>query len=588
MPVFRIRAASHGCQGSVRLTKVAANMSRAALDEPVAVEPSGNDRVILIGSTPCVTVTEADAARCATTPGLLAKTWAGRLRDALHLPRLKFADPSLVVPVGASRDVLLVGSLADDVNISSSPDQVIKVERTEDGVLIHALGVGHGEVSVSAQGIAKTLNVKVLPLAADLPASITAEVTGVPSTESTVAGAVKSALKLRLRGKPGANFFYDFRHAAPLPTGDSRSFAVPVRAAAPNAFPVSSSITVQVKNLPVPREADTELWYSNNPELITHPTNLFAAMLKLDAPVRLLYHHTNGSTQWMYFRVEVINTTDTPARVAIIPGDSRPDGNPVLAGLEAASEYFRAWTIGSAEVVTIPPNCSIPVSFHRLTPGDTESGLCGLRLISGPPELLVRTDAWPAFVVDPVWRPALQSSTPWRVVGSPPVSEFDRAPYVLSEHIYPDPHRVEEMSYAVGGRYGFLRVGTRPIPRQDRGSQLDGNFGVVYNIKASMSNPTQEPTDVEVVFEASAGYSGGLFLIDGNFIRTPLLQPKDETRIGRYRLMPGDIRRLDITTIPLSGSSYPATLLIRPIIKGDDPAEHTAARSRPTKRKVNK
>jgi hypothetical protein len=189
--------------------------------------------------------------------------------------------------------------------------------------------------------------------------------------------------------------------------------------------------------------------------------------------------------------------------------------------------------------------------------------------------------------VDPVWKTALQSSTPWREVGCPPISDFDRAPYEISEHIYPDPHKSEEMSYTVGGRYGFLRIGMRPIRRQDRGSQLDGNFGVIYNIKASMTNSTQEATDVEVVFEASAGYSGGLFLLDGDFIRTPFLAPKDEVRIGRYLLLPGTSRRLDITTIPLSGSSYPATLLIRPVIKSDEPPPGPA-RPKAARRKVKK
>jgi hypothetical protein len=249
-----------------------------------------------------------------------------------------------------------------------------------------------------------------------------------------------------------------------------------------------------------------------------------------------------------------------------MPGDSRPERNPVLAGIVAADQYFRGWMAGSGEVVTIPPRSTLPISLRRLGPNETASGLCSLRLLSGPETLLIRTDSWPPFNLDRKWAGAIVSSTPWREVGCPPINEFDSAPYVLSEHVYPNPQKTEQVRYEVGGRYGFVRIGQRAIERQDQNSRLDGNFGVIYNIKGSVQNPTSAPTDVEVVFEASAGYSGGLFVVDGNLVRTELLQPKGESQLLRFRMEPGATRNLNIWTIPLSGSSYPATITIRPLL----------------------
>jgi hypothetical protein len=87
----------------------------------------------------------------------------------------------------------------------------------------------------------------------------------------------------------------------------------------------------------------------------------------------------------------------------------------------------------------------------------------------------------------------------------------------------------------------------------------------MYTIKASVENPTETATDIELVFEASAGYSGALFVVNGQYKRIPLLQPKAESEVVRFRLEPKATKALTILTLPLSGGSYPATLTIRPV-----------------------
>jgi hypothetical protein len=136
---------------------------------------------------------------------------------------------------------------------------------------------------------------------------------------------------------------------------------------------------------------------------------------------------------------------------------------------------------------------------------------------------------------------------------------------IPSLHVYPNPFKEGEVSYAVGGKYGFFRLGERAIKRADNLKSLDGNFGVTYQITANLGNPTTEATEVEMVFEASAGYTGALFVVNGQVVRTPLLQPKTEAQIMKFHLGPGLNRTVNILTFPLSGSSYPATLTFRPV-----------------------
>src|SRR6185503_10020081 len=107
---------------------------------------------------------------------------------------------------------------------------------------------------------------------------------------------------------------------------------------------------------------------------------------------------------------------------------------------------------------------------------------------------------------------------------------------------------------------------------------LDGNFGVLYKIDVGAQNQTFVGSDLEVVFEASAGYSGALFILNGGLMRTPLLQPKTTARILRMRLEPGQSKRFDLYTMPLSGSSYPATVILRPVELGSTVAADLSAR----------
>lgn len=380
-----------------------------------------------------------------------------------------------------------------------------------------------------------------------------------------MAGAVATAIRSRLESAEGADVVFQRPAAPSLGPGNQKTFSISVTASAPGQPATRGTVEVQVKNVSLPRQPDSELWYSNNPEIIRGAGSLFAATLRYDHPARLLYHHVNASTQPLYIRVQAINPSDKPARVLIIPGDSAPTRNPVIAGMAAGGQYFRSWATGSGEIVEIPPKSTLPISLRRLGPSETASGLCGLRLLEGSPELLVRTDAWPPFNLANKWRGAVNSSTPWREVGCPQINAFDEAPYEMSEHVFPNPQKNETLAYEVGRRYGSIRIGQRAIVRQDSGKQLDGNFGVIYNVDTTIKNPTNEPTYVEVAFEASAGYSGGLFLLNGNMVKVAPIKPKTEARLAKLFLAKGSTRHFSLITIPLSGSSYPATITVRPV-----------------------
>ncbi|MEZ0326320.1 MAG: hypothetical protein ACAH95_10480 [Fimbriimonas sp.] len=563
--VFDVKSEAGGLSADVRAELIAGALD--AIEDPKVVEirESAMDYAIFADGFLVATVTPAEAAKHRISVLALAKQWASRLGQALAMPPLKLGASDVSLPLGDAKIISLIGTLAKKATIESTNDNVVLAERSGEGIRLRGKGMGQATVIVKSGDHTQMMDVTVRPWAATLPKAVRAEVTGSPASGSTVQGAISYALRTLINPVPAADLSFQPPAAGALGPGKSRSYTVRYRASAPNAFDRTGDISVTVQNTPISKQQDQELWYCNDPEIVKTAQAIFAARLRKAAPARLLYHHVNGAAIPLFLRVQAINESDQPAKLRILMGDANPDKNPVRAGMDAGIQYLRSWMSGSGEILTIPPHSSIPITFRRLSPEETTSGLCGLRLISGPEDILIRTDSWPPFNLSPRWRDAETSTTPWREVGASPINAFDTRSYEYSEHIYPQPYKEEQVSYNVGGRYGFVRIGQKPIARDDSGHRLDGNFGVIYNISASFKNPTTFATDVEVVFEASAGYSGGLFVINGVLQRTPLLLPKQETRIAKLHLPPGASHSMSIMTLPLSGSSYPATITVRPV-----------------------
>ena len=566
VPVFRLRSrAVDGTSPEARAQRIADILENTVDTSTVTIKRDRSNHILFLDEVRLVTITPSEAKLQLSTTAALAVQWASRLQSAFALPALKLSAVSITTYPGDNKVIKLQGSWAHLAEVQVDNSQVATATRIPGGIKVQTVGVGDATVSVAYPDGLQTIEVSVRPWAVNLPQNLVATVTGYPASAETVKGAIESALRTQLVAQPQTKVDFELGSPSLLSEGMARTIPVKISASAPNAFDRAGSVNVLVRNLGLVSRKDAELWYSNDPENVKQAGPLFSAPVVSNVPIRLLYHHINASTAPLYIRVQVVNDSDESAQIALMPGDCPPDKNPVRAGLKAALQYFRAWTSSSGEVVTIPAHSTIPISLRRLAVGETTSGLCGLRLVSGPKSVLLRTDAWPPFPLEANWQPALVSSTPWRIVGSHPINDFDRAPYQASLHIYPNPYRVEGVQYSVGGRYGFVRIGQKPIARQDRTSQLDGNFGVIYNIDANVENKTAEATEIEVVFESSAGYSGGIFFVDGQVVETPLMQPKAETRIARFRVEPGSVKKFAIVTVPLSGSSYPATITIRPM-----------------------
>lgn len=555
-------------RNETRAKTVGASFAKLPDEATLRIRKAGTSHHIVHGDRIVLTAAPLEAKAQGTTTAALAQRWHANLTKALVLPPLQIETDNLKIAIGKTSTVTLTGRFARKATVTTNNAAVATASRADNVLSVQGRALGDATLSVTGGSTTKTVRVRVAAPAAMLPQAFQVVVTGSPASPDMVRGAIEGVLWTRFRSEPGTESSFQLPNTEGIGPELSRLINIPVSVSGDNAFPVTGNIQVTVRNEPIGFKNETELWYCNHPENVARYQNLFVASLERERPVRLLYHHLNATPAGMFIEGQLVNESAQPARVMIIPGDSRPDRNPVLAGIVAGDQMLRNWVRSSGEVVVIPARSSISLAMRRLAPQDTMSGLAYLRLLPGGPSAVrFRMDSLPPYDGGPKLAAALAISTPWRRL---PPRNLDYEGYAQmepSEFVFPTPFRNESVDYSVGGRHGFIRIGQTPIPRPD-GKGLDGNFGVFYNIEANLDNPQGEPADIEVVFEASAGYSGALFVLNGEVRRTPLLQPKEEAQITRVKLMPGEKRSLSMMTVPLSGSSYPATIMVRPVGSG--------------------
>jgi len=560
-PVLTLRSASGGSP-SAKAAALASRLQGVSDGAAVSVSHVKRAYSVHIGPT-AVTIKKAEAKAHGLSPATLAYRWAASIKSALNLPALKLGSKNVVVPVGGVASVSLVGKEAKDAILSRQGDSV-SLTRKIGSIQFKGTKLGTTEFSIAGKSSLETVVVRVLPYAVEFPQTVTAHVTGVPASKEVVRGAIRTALNSSLRTVPAAWLVFDTPKATALQTNQSRTYHVVVKASAANAIPSKGVVTVNVRNEGIHATRESELWYCNFPENIKKPGLLFASPLVREKAARFLFHHMNVSSGPLIVEAQAVNPSALPASIMVIPGAAEPDRNPVLVGARAADQFLRNWLFSSGEIVTIPARSTVPITVRRLATQETTSGLFYLRLLSGGPDsIFVRADARTPETAVFQWEPFRKTAAPWQVARPKAISEAEASMPQAAEHVFPNPFKNETVAYEVGSKHGFVRIGQKPIEREDQLMKLDGNFGVVYNIKASMKNPLTSPAKVEIVFEASAGYSGGLFVVNGRILRSPLLQSKGEYKLWEGVLAPGAEQSCSILTVPLSGSSYPATITVR-------------------------
>jgi len=507
---------------------------------------------VLAGEVLICIATAADAKAARTTPLGLAQSWAQNVKSLLLMPPVVLEPGSPLVPVGENRRVDIGGAAVGLIYAKVADPEIATVSTGPDGSYVLVLGrrVGDTTVEISVEGERACMPVAVREYAGRTPDVSLTEVTGNPCPAELVRYAAGQAIAQNASLQPGAKIEVGAVEAVGGALGPDRCrrTAVAVSISGRGYIPFAAQAVVEVRNVSMARETVDKLFYSNAPERLEKFQTLFAAKLKRDDSTRVLYHHQNAMAKRVQLIVELINPGDSPARIRVFRGVSNPRIDTLLVGQIAANEFLRSFHNNVSVIESIPAGSRLVLVSDFLDPHKTSSGILQVRQMSGE-DVYVRITAAEPWVDD------VSEGT---IAAAPNPLMLE-----MSDHIYPSPSKDLDTTYRVGERWAFIPIGKHGVQDSQQQKQLYGDYGVTYNISVKVENPTSETKKVRVLFDPTAGLASGVFIIDGRFILTKNAQPPLEVLLASYSLKPGEVRNVSITTVPLAGSNYPATLVVR-------------------------
>jgi hypothetical protein len=522
--------------------------------DPTTIRVEGDKRSarIYAGDKLICIATSRDAKLYHVTSLAVANKWASQMRELLLMPPVTLAPSELTVPLGEKRQVDIGGAAVGPVYAKIDDSEIASVVPETGGkrLTVSARKLGRASVEVSIEGERATLVVFVKKYAGVVPVVAVGQVTGNPCPAQLVCYSARQAVAQGAALEPSAELEIGRVDgpSQPLPSGRNRQIKVDVRISGRDYIPVSTKANVDVRNVVFPREDAAQLFYSNDPESITKYQPLFAGKLDLNRVTRILYHHQNEMSRRVHVIVELVNPSDTTAKVRVFRGISPPSVDTIIVGHVAGNAFMRDCANDVSIVETIPAQSRLVLVSDTLSTKETASGILQVKQMEGQSTYVRITAAEPG--VDNVSRGSMARASDSRVL-------------ILSDQIYPSPTKTLTAEYVIGSHWAFIPIGKHALNDNSQQKKLYGNYGVTYNINVRISNPTSTAKKVSFVFDPTAGPASGVFIINGKFALAKYAQPPNEITLASITLNPGETRKCHIVTVPLAGSNYPATLIVK-------------------------
>lgn len=539
-------------RAKITTERLAALVSAKLDPATIRVEGDKHSARIYAGDKLICIATSADAKLYHATSLAIANKWASQMRELLLMPPVTLAPSELTVPLGENRQVEIGGAAVGPIYAKIDDEQIAGVAPETGGkrLTVSAKKLGKALVEVSVEGERATLVVYVKKYAGVLPSVTVGQVTGNPCPAQLVCYAARQAVAQVASLEPSAELEIGRVDcpSQPLGPGKTRQIKVDVRISGRDYIPVSTKANVDVRNVVLPREEAAQLFYSNDPESVRKYQPLFAGRLDLNRVTRILYHHQSEMSKRVHIIVELVNPTDSPAKLRIFRGVSPPSVDTIIVGHVATCAFMKDCASDISVVETIPPQSRLVLVSDTLSTKQTASGIIQVKLMEGERSYVRITAAEPG--VDNVSRGSMARAS-------------DSSVLQLSDQIYPTPVKTLNFEYAVGSHWAFIPIGKHALTDSSEQKKLYGNYGVTYNINVRISNPTSVAKKVSFVFDPTAGPASGVFIINGKFALAKYAQPPNEITLATITLSPGESKTCHVVTVPLAGSNYPATLIVK-------------------------
>jgi hypothetical protein len=492
------------------------------------------------------------APKAAAKPAAVAKPAAAAKAPPRKAPvragALAAEVQSLPVPVGETRTVGIKGSATGPISVSVDDSDTVTARVVPGKAEVEVAGVAPGSatVRVSRGGKETTFRAWVKQYAGRVSTTASAGVTGSVSPASMVGKAAREALQDGIEREPGAvvSITGEPQGVRALGRGESTQVTFPVTITGGDAYlPVKTTARVRVENRSLTPQRTQALLYSNDPESVREFGTLYEGVVENGGPARLLYHHQNRMNRPFVFQIHLVNPHSEPVEVQVVQGESGPFIDTIQVGHRAGERYLNAHMKDLGYIGRVPARGSRVVYSSKVEHLLTVSGIFQFRVTDGGP-LAVLVTVSPEGI-------------------RPPVRDDLLATARNEPHIYSTAQKDIEANYDIGSTWAFVPLGKTAVTGRNPNRKLFGNYGVIYNVTVTVRNPTSEDKTVRVMMAPDAGWARGVFAIDGRLIEAPQVAPPTQAELYTVVLRPGEQRRLSIQSIPVGGSAYPISLVVR-------------------------
>ncbi len=398
-----------------------------------------------------------------------------------------------------------------------------------------------------ARGASVDVPVRVAFRAGSFSPSATLKVTGSPIDPQWLARQVGALVQRMTSALPGATATIAPVDAAPDPPvpGAQTQFDVPVRIGGNAAYyDVTGTTAVSVQNVPAEPFAPGLLFYDDDPERVNADGVLYRGTIDALHPTRLYYYHDGGMQAR---RVVVLLSTQSqyPASVHVIDSTAGPNLDVMSVGHAATRNFLANKSRNQGTIVDVAPDTPVILDDVALQYRQGVSGGIGMRVLSGGPVTVTVAAVSPG--VDPK---TIADGELLPGDGHHRSGAFSIAGYGTAS-----------LAYQVGGADAKFVYGDREPtpPNVDPASPGHdyGDYGVLWNLAFTLTNPTPEPATVYLYERPIGGIVRSSFLLDGTLVEMGCVRVPVPYRIGAYSLGPNATYRLNVQTMTDGGSNYP-------------------------------
>lgn len=492
-----------------------------------------------------------DAEILGSTAEGLCKVWIKNIREALVAEPIYMDNSKAIIPLNDSRTKQIKGAFSDVPTISIANTNIVSVTYNENTKSINIVGkeLGKTNVVLSANGFSFELLVEVKEYAALIPDTVTFYVTGNPISSNLIKNSLKNVAERNTVTKSGASVNIgdiSWSEKALYP-GQKSNAKVKVSAQGSAYITISKEVIVSIENKNTSMDNPDTLLYSNHPETMEKFQDLFVGHLNIRESTRLLYHHLNATKQTGKLTIEIINPNSTPVTLRSMKASSKPMVDTIAIGLIATKSFMDIEDKNISTFDTIPPNSRVCYLSDTLKNNDSSSGIMQFTQMDGIERCIVRINLAPISATN-IDNGEIQNYT-------------GTGNFNFSDYIFLNPIKKIEETFTCGKNWVFISMGKQHL-ETEKGIKLYGNYGVTYDIDLLIENPLDTPQKVKINFDPTAGSAAAYFTINEKPVTIHHIKPPNEYSLANITLSPNEKRKIHIKSMPVSGSNYPAKIIV--------------------------